>query len=248
MKAEGGRVPEDIILDAQYIYKKWSASDFNTDPLRGFDINVKSGRTKGSLTHTKTLAANYPHRRPCDIVGHNGLIVGQWWPLQMCAMRDGAHGEIEGGIHGTKDKGALSVVLSGGGAAPHLPGRSAGYEDHDYGDRVLYTGTRAKKGDTKPTRNTQYLIEAEISKQPIRLLRSSKHQSLFSPSSGLRYDGLYQVTEANLIDEEIHHYRFTLERLPGQPAIRYTGPGTKPDEYQLVNWEQELASRKDGLS
>ena len=51
--------------------------------------------------------------RPCNVFGHNGLTVGQWWPYRICALRDGAHGATQGGIAGSVEIGAYSVVVSG---------------------------------------------------------------------------------------------------------------------------------------
>ena len=51
--------------------------------------------------------------RPCNVFGHNGLTVSQWWPYRICALRDGAHGATQGGIAGSALSGAYSVVVSG---------------------------------------------------------------------------------------------------------------------------------------
>ena len=51
--------------------------------------------------------------RPSNVFGHNGLVVGQWWPYRICALRDGAHGATQGGIAGSAKTGAYSVVVSG---------------------------------------------------------------------------------------------------------------------------------------
>ena len=56
-------------------------------------------------------AADEP--RDCRVFGHNGLVVGQWWPFRICALRDGAHGSAQGGIAGNSEVGAWSVVVSG---------------------------------------------------------------------------------------------------------------------------------------
>ena len=53
-----------------------------------------------------------PPPRNCDVVGHNGLTVGQWWPRRICALRDGAHGSSMGGIAGSANTGAYSIVVS----------------------------------------------------------------------------------------------------------------------------------------
>ena len=49
----------------------------------------------------------------CNVPGHNGLEIGQWWPLRICALRDGAHGATVGGIAGGESTGAVSIVVSG---------------------------------------------------------------------------------------------------------------------------------------
>ena len=52
-------------------------------------------------------------RRDCDVIGHNGLTVGQWWPYRVCAIRDGAHGAMMAGIAGGEKTGTFSIVVSG---------------------------------------------------------------------------------------------------------------------------------------
>ncbi len=75
--------------------------------------------------------------RPAAVFGHNGLAVGQWWPLQKAAMRDGAHGSAQAGIHGRADDGAYSVVVSGGPVC--RPRRRRGQSDPLLGVRVSWT-------------------------------------------------------------------------------------------------------------
>ena len=65
-----------------------------------------------------------PPKRRFDIFGHNGLTVGQWWPLRVCALRDGAHGHIQGGISGNATDGAYSIVVSGKSPLPSLTSRT----------------------------------------------------------------------------------------------------------------------------
>ena len=65
-------------------------------------------------TKTKTYAIEKLfNKRDSNVRGHNGIAVGQWWPLQICAVRDGAHGARMGGISGTEGTGVYSVVISG---------------------------------------------------------------------------------------------------------------------------------------
>ena len=61
------------------------------------------------------------HVRNCNIFGHNGLRIGQWWPLRVCALRDGAHGAMQGGIAGNSRSGAFSVVVSSMFTIPFPP-------------------------------------------------------------------------------------------------------------------------------
>lgn len=220
IKASKKLVPWDIKLDAQEVINKWSAGDFSDDPERGL---------KKTATGSRTKDPNYTLYRDCNVKGHNGLVVGQWWPLQICAARDGAHGEMEAGIHGSKDKGVLSVVVSGGSD-------NAGqeYPDDDLGNTLFYCGTRNAQKDGTPTRGTQLLLEAMVDNAVVRVLRSSKHKSKYAPSEGIRYDGLYRVMDTTLLSsEEEQHYRFWLERVENQPPMRFEGEAAKPSRYDL---------------
>ncbi len=58
--------------------------------------------------------------RNSKIEGHNGLEVGQWWPFQICALKDGAHGSMMAGIAGGENDGAFSIVVSGTAPKPPL--------------------------------------------------------------------------------------------------------------------------------
>ena len=59
------------------------------------------------------LDSRYP-KRDAKVFGHNGLDVGQWWPMQIVALFNGAHGSKIGGISGNSQTGAYSIVTSGG--------------------------------------------------------------------------------------------------------------------------------------
>lgn len=83
--------------------------------MRGILISDKSRRTY-------ELDRNYqPGRRDCRVVGHNGLEVGDWWPLRICALRDGAHGAMQAGIAGSSNDGAYSIVISSTSSTQLLP-------------------------------------------------------------------------------------------------------------------------------
>lgn len=96
-------IPEDIVIDTRIIRKRWMGEDFDPELLRGVDLNqtVKRSAAGGSRgtkrTRTYKLEDGYVFKKDPQVEGHNGLFVGQWWPLQICALRDGAHGELEAG-------------------------------------------------------------------------------------------------------------------------------------------------------
>jgi hypothetical protein len=110
------KAPFDIAADARALYNRWMAGDIDPHLLRG--IKTVKGRTESGLKRTTHLLdSKYPFKKDCYVVGHNGLTNGQWWPSRVCAVRDGAHAELEAGIAGKKDFGAYSVVVSSGGYA-----------------------------------------------------------------------------------------------------------------------------------
>nr|CAD7403695.1 unnamed protein product [Timema cristinae] len=132
-----------------------------------------------------------------------GVEVGTSWMFRMQASEAGIHRPHVAGIHGREDRGAFSIVLSGG------------YEDDvDNGDEFWYTGsggrdlsgnkrTAAQSSDQKLTRMNRALAlncNAPINEQkgseskdwkkgkPVRVIRSSKlaKHSTYAPSKGNR--------------------------------------------------------------
>ncbi|KZT06059.1 SRA-YDG [Laetiporus sulphureus 93-53] len=129
--------------------------------------------------------------------------------MNRLACSDSAvHPGIMAGIYGSKDKGAYSVVLSGG------------YDDdEDEGESFVYTGcggsdnkvrfTRVLAGNQRSTRmgpqlfdqtfgnsrNKSLLISSKTGK-PVRVVRGYNLDSDWAPASGYRYDGLYRVVDA----------------------------------------------------
>ena len=144
-------------------------------------------------------------------------------PFQICALRDGAHGEIEAGIHGQTGKGAFSIVLSSGG-----------YADVDEGDTIQYCGTAGTDG--QPSLGTTLLNESVKSGTSVRVLRSWQLpvSNKYRPVKGLRYDGLYDLVGApKILDKNTAMHLFTLHRRAGQDPIRYRGTEARPTEEQL---------------
>lgn len=96
------RIPQDIILEAQSLRNKWHRSVFDKAVMRGIasSSTINRDMVRGKIikrTSAWRLEDNYRHKVEPLVIGHNGLTVGDWWPLQICALRDGAHGETEAG-------------------------------------------------------------------------------------------------------------------------------------------------------
>ncbi|KAG0134733.1 PUA-like domain-containing protein [Tuber indicum] len=243
-------IPEDVSLDARMILKRWRNGDYDHHLLRGVDLNQTITHTKGrgakSVKRTRhyKLEEDYNWKRDDNVEGNHELFVGEWWPLQICALRDGAHGELEAGISGNTVIGAISVIVSGG----------ALYPDLDELDRVLYCGTMGidapinyaadpaedrEPGDRIPSHNTKLLMISFKNGTKIRLFRSSKSQSPYAPAEGLRYDGLYTIRAYELLDKKNAVYRFEMIREKNQPKIRGDpdDPGCKPNKVELAKWQ-----------
>lgn len=118
--------PWDIQADARALYQRWVVGDIDPHLLRGIDTT--KGKLKSGMKRTShTLIENYEFKRSANCVGENGLVNGQWWPSRLCALRDGAHGEHEAGIHGKLGQGAFSIVVAQGS-----------YDDQDMGVVSIY--------------------------------------------------------------------------------------------------------------
>lgn len=127
----------------------------------------------------------------------------------------GVHRPIMRGISWTPNGPAESIVISGG------------YEDdQDWGDAILYTGMGGSKGGVQ-TRDQalEYgnlaLMRSYERRTPVRVIRGAKAGGQFSPSRGLRYDGLFRVTDAFYEPGRSGHrvWRFVLTALDAlQPA------------------------------
>ena len=230
---DDGVFPPDILEDAAALYKRWMAGNLDPELLRGLVVNRRRNKTTEKENLARAFDKTYDYIVSCNYVGNGELTNGQWWPLQMCAIRDGAHGETEAGIHGSPDRGAHSIVLSGG--AP--PGGKA-YEDHDTGEIIQYCGTAGKEG--KPTARTQYMLKSQKTGNPIRVLRTHKlaDSNPYRPAMGIRYDGVYKITGCKLLDQKTHMYQFVLRRIPGQHPIRSSGPGARPTVQEQQRYKE----------
>jgi len=91
--AEHASFPMDLKADAWHLYERWMDEDFDNDILRGI-VTVK-----GESRHGDRLDPAYKQKHPKDpkTFGNNGAVLGQWWPSQLCTVRDGIHGAAQGG-------------------------------------------------------------------------------------------------------------------------------------------------------
>ncbi|KFX98086.1 hypothetical protein O988_04539 [Pseudogymnoascus sp. VKM F-3808] len=219
---DGVEFPLDLCADAKALYLRWIVGDLDSHLLRG--ITTEKGQLESGMKRTShKLDKKYPLKKSANVVGDNCLVNGQWWPNRICALRDGAHGEQEAGIHGQIGKGTYSVVVAQGG-----------YADEDKEMAIEYCGTQSE--NSIPTKNTKLLLESYESKQPLRVLRAENKNSRFAPKKGVRYDGLYTVVEYTILDAETAMYRFSLRRCKDQDPIRYRGPEARPTSQELKQY------------
>ncbi|EEH38022.2 hypothetical protein PAAG_00943 [Paracoccidioides lutzii Pb01] len=231
-------VPWDIKLDCEAILNRWEHEDFDPDLLRGIITRQVSGppasgaQSAGKTTKlltSRSFDKMFKFKKNSLVVGKNDLHNGQWFPLQIIAVRDGAHGNMEGGISGRSGIGAVSIVLGSAGK---------GYPDVDEGDTILYCGTRGKDGVASS--GTKLLIESFEKKIPIRVLRSCKLPKInpYRPTMGFRYDGLYDIHGMEVLDQPSMLHRFKLRRIPEQTPIRYQGDEKRPTKRELEEWKR----------
>ena len=67
--------------------------------------------------------------------------------------------------------------------------------------------------------------EAFQLKQPVRVLRAKNPKSRYAPKQGIRYDGMYEITDKEILNLETAFMRFSLKRLEGQDPIRWEEEG-----------------------
>ena len=249
-------VPYPVALqsDASQLYDKWFKGEVDGSLLRGITPSI--GKTKNKLKMITSTYRNYDidtdfATTSYKFTGEGHLRNGDWWPLQLAAVRDGAHGDPRGGISGHKGQGAVSVVMNMATEKELVDPTQVvevynRYPNFDLPakDQIWYCGTQGKatEGEKKGmvSNKTKLLKESFVKKFPIRVLRGSGITSKLAPKQGLRYDGLYQIIEEACICEEYATWLFLLERIPGQDPIRYQGLDKRPHEVELEAWNNWL--------
>lgn len=202
--------PTDIHMDAVALFQKLDKGNMDNSIFRGTEFTVDQNNWKPLNSYKYCVKPNY--------AGEGNLRNGQWWPIKLCALRDGAHGNIKGGIHHHLGQGVFSIVLGG----------NPKYQDIDEGDTIQYCSTEGNQG--RPSHETKSFFKSYEDDLPIRVLRSSNldDQNIYRPEVGYRYDGLYHVTGYGVVDEGKQKFRFYLARLPGQTPIRFRGLYKRP--------------------
>jgi putative restriction endonuclease len=130
------------------------------------------------------------------------------------------------GISYISDGPAESIVVSGG------------YEDdEDFGETIIYTGQGGQESgkqvkDQEVTRGNKALIFSEDHGSPVRIIRGAGGDPKFSPKSGYRYDGVYQVTKHWFEKSKFRPLviKFELNRIsePVQPSLSNQMTGSAP--------------------
>lgn len=121
-----------------------------------------------------------------------GFEEGEIFDSRADLIEAGLHRYNMHGIDGNGNDGAAAIILSGG------------YEDDvDLGDKIIYTGHGGNDPNTGKQINDQSwdsagnkgLVISQKKQLPVRVIRSFKHNSVFSPRRGYQYGGLYRVVD-----------------------------------------------------
>lgn len=97
---------------------------------------------------------------------------------------------------------------------------------------IEYCGTAGDNGT--PSKGTQLLQETYRKGEPVRVLRAQNKSSRYAPKDGIRYDGLYKITDYEIRDAKEAKIRFTLKRVEGQDPIRFQGVEKRPSPQELA--------------
>lgn len=159
-----------------------------------------------------------------------GFPPGAHFPDRKALRNAGLHRHLQAGISGDPADGADAIVVSGGYI-----------DDADMGDRLVYTGQGGQENgkqvkDQELTRGNLALAVAEERGLPVRVIRGANGDPSYSPKQGLRYDGLYTVTQ-HWQDRSVDGpliWRFVLEKADGgeawrQPADHAESEATAPE-------------------
>lgn len=121
-----------------------------------------------------------------------GIREGQCFSTRAAVKEAELHRFAVHGVDDNGNEGASAILISG-----------AYKDDEDWGDYIVYTGYGGTAPKTKKQVEHQSwdfpgnkaLIVSQQKQLPVRVIRSFKHKSVFSPTSGYKYGGLYRVVD-----------------------------------------------------
>lgn len=209
-------------VDEIHISKPIPADD---DPIFGLNGPMRGTLIKYNTVDPQNVAKSIVlnpsiTQISSKVFGHNGIPMGQFFPRQMAALAQGAHGSSQAGISGTAEDGAYSVIVTG---------RYNGLEK-DGLEKFEYCATGSMENTFKDS-----LIESQglktmrtslMTKKPVRVLRGQNDEFRYAPKVGLRYDGLYTVAkEEQRVNGKGGVYAvFVLERVEEQEPVDLSRP------------------------
>ncbi|ERF76684.1 hypothetical protein EPUS_02223 [Endocarpon pusillum Z07020] len=209
-------------VDEIHITKPIPADD---DPIFGLNGPMRGTLIKYNTVDPQNVAKSIvlnPNitQTSSKVFGHNGIRMGQFFPRQMAALAQGAHGSSQAGISGTAEDGAYSVIVTGKYSSLEKDGL----------DKFEYCATGSMENTFKDS-----LIESQglktmrrslMTKKPVRVLRGENTEFRYAPKVGLRYDGLYTVAkEEQRVNGKGGVYAvFVLEQVEGQAPVDLSRP------------------------
>lgn len=145
-----------------------------------------------------------------------GVDPGTVFPTRKAVSEAGLHGPWQSGIHGNREEGASSIVVSGGYV-----------DDEDYGQEIIYTG----HGGRDPANGRQIrdqslddsgnagLVTSCIQSLPVRVIRGES-------GGPYTYEGLFQVVEywSKVGSDGFRVWQFRLEAIGVGISFRRQDP------------------------
>ncbi|GAA2209695.1 YDG/SRA domain-containing protein [Nonomuraea monospora] len=147
----------------------------------------------------------------------------------------GLHAHKQNGISGTPAEGADAIVLNGG-----YP------DDQDDGDIIIYTGqggqdSRGRQiADQELTSGNAGLVRSQAEGLPVRVIRGYEEKSVYAPTTGYRYDGLYRVVRHwfKPRDDGFRVLQFRMEKISTSEIVRDFGQADEADQPEAQSLTQ----------
>ena len=200
----------------------------------------KDGPYPGCATIYHTATTNVTircrkdvERKSAAVRGHNGFNVGDWFPSQFSTMARGAHGATQGGIFGTADDGAFSIIST------------KTYAGADKGNLLEFdycAPNSIENPDTTQLTGSAGLDAMRTSRREGHSIRVFRGVGACAgaPSAGIRYDGLYKIVKEAFANNESGGMmiKFGMKRLENQAEIDQSRPTV--EEKGLIGTTERL--------